>query len=556
MRQTRSFGLWSAVLTAALDLAIAGCSSSPSGSVSRTSPDPPRVSVLTQHYDNARTGANLQETELTPDVVRSGFGYLFSLPVDGLIYAQPLYVADLELGPLSGAHDVLYVATEHDSVYAFEANQPGPPLWQTSLGIAAPVTCFPQKLLTPEIGITGTPVIDPVTRTLYVVAFTTDDPTSCAPSNFHHLLYALDLVTGVPKMPPVELAAATPIPFTTSDHLQRSGLLLANGVIYIAFASHADHEPYHGWVLAYDAATLTPRASFVDTPTGDEGGIWMSGQAPAVDENGHIYLSTGNGTFDGGANFGDSVLALALDGNALTIADWFTPHNQAELQALDLDLGSMGLILIPGSHTLGGVDRHLLAAGDKQGLLYLLDRDRLGGYHPNGDQVLQTLTLSAKYIDGGPVWFDDGTRPKLYVYPSEADLQALALADSPDGSYLTPASTGTVPRTKGLPGGFLALSANGISDGIVWANHPWSADPDGDANAITKVVPGVLRAFDAEDVSVELWNNRADPSAPADAVGNFAKFCPPIIANGKVYLAAWQDDPEAPAKVIVYGKLP
>ena len=519
---------------------------------------PTRVSVLTQHNDNARSGANLAESALTPAAVRARFGFLFALPVDGYIYAQPLYVADLALAD-GGRRDVLFVATEHDSVYAFDANRAGAPLWQRSLGSAAGLRCFPQALLTPEIGITGTPVIDAATRTMFVVAFTADDAARCDAPNFHQVLYALDLTTGADRVPPVELAAAAPVPFVASDHLQRAALLLAGGALYIAFASHADHDPYHGWVLVQDAATLAPIAAFVDTPTGEEGGIWMSGQGPAVDEEGRVFLSTGNGTFDGdrgGANFGDSVLALSLGTDTLAVADSFTPFNQADLQARDLDLGSMGPLVVPGHHQLRGHDRRLLVIGGKEGKLYLLDRDDLGGFSAGGDRVLQTLTLSRNYIMGGPVWFDDGAQERLYVWAADAPLTALTLADASDGRFLRTTASDTVPATTGLPGGLLSLSADGTNGGIVWANHPWSPDDNGDGNAIEKVVPGVLRAFDASDVSVELWNNRADDSAPAESRGDFAKFCPPTVANGKVYFAAWHKGADAPGSVIVYGLVP
>ncbi|MGZ3426942.1 MAG: hypothetical protein ACXVDD_02050 [Polyangia bacterium] len=521
-----------------------------------TSTAPPRVSVLTQHNDNARTGANLAESALTPDVVSSRFGFLFSLPVDGQIYAQPLYVADLVFAPLV-RHDTLFVATEHDSVYAFDANKAAAPLWQTSLGNAATLNCFNEQILVPELGITGTPVIDPTTRTLYVVAFTADDPASCDAGNFHQMLYALDIVTGAPRLPPVEIVEPTPPAFVPRQALQRSALLLADGVLYIAFASHQGLEPYHGWLFAYDPRTLTQRASLITTPSALDGSIWMAGQGPSVDEAGFVYVSTGNGSFDGTANFADSVLKLTLDRDHFVIVDSFTPYNQAELQARDLDLGSAGPIIIPGTHPIAGQQRRLALVGGKQGYLYLLDRDQLGGYHPDGDHVPERLSVTASFVYGAGVYFDDGAAARLYVWPSAADLDLFELTDSTSGNYLKLASSSTVPRTTGLPGGFLSVSANGVDGGIVWANHPWSAVDGGDANAIVKIVPGVLRAFDARDATVELWNNRSDPNAPDEAVGHFAKFCPPTIANGKVYFAAWHpDDPDATGAVIVFGALP
>jgi hypothetical protein len=526
-------------------LALVSCSAPTTGSQ--------RASVLTQHNDNARSGANLDERVLTPETVRTGFGFLFALPVDGLIYAQPLYAADVDLGA-RGSRDVLYVATEADTVYAFDAMRDGPPLWERSLGRASDLHCFPEVQLVPEIGITGTPVIDFQARRLYVVAFTQDDADSCAASNFHQRLHALDLRSGDDVTPPVELSADGPVPFVGRDHLQRSALLLADGVVYTAFASHADRDPYHGWLFANDAGTLATRAVFVDTPSGVAGGIWMSGQGPAADERGAVYLSTGNGTFDGIANLGDSVLELTLSASGFTVVDSFTPANQAALKAADLDLGSMGPLLVPGAPMIGGRERQLVIAGGKEGVLYLLDRDRLGGYDAAVDQVLQKQPVTRREILGSPVWFDDGARRRLFLWPEDASLTAFTLADDPGGSYLKASDSSSVASTLGTPGGFLSLSANGREGAVIWANHPWS--PDGSAaSAIEKIVPGVLRAFDAKDLSVELWNNRADPAAPAEAVGDFAKFCPPTIANGRVYFAAWRSE-AATGSVIVFGRLP
>ena len=533
--------------------AAGGCARPASDGARTTQSDLSRASVLTQHNDNARTGANLAERELTVERVGSGaFGFLFAMPVDGRVYAQPLYVPDLPLAPPAARRDVLYVATEHDTVFAFDANTPGPPLWQTSLGTSADARCFDQRLLTPEIGVTSTPVIDVAAYTIYVVAFTADDAGRCDAGNFHHFLYALDLGSGALLGPPTEITASAPIPFDTSQHLQRTALLLADGVLYFAFASHADHDPYHGWLFAYDAATLAPLASFVDTPTGDEGGIWMAGQGPSTDGSGTIFVSTGNGTFDRD-NLGDSVIAVRLAGDRFDVEDTFTPYNQAELRARDLDLGSVGPMLVPGAHTIAGQDRALVVVGGKEGKLYLLDRANLGGYQGDRDHVLQTIPVSQANIDGSPVWLDDGVRARLYVWSAEDDLKAFTLADSATGEFLQQSDAATVGRTGGLPGGFLAISANGVDDGIVWAAHPWSPEDGGEANAIEKVVPGVLRAFAADDLSVELWNNRADPAAPPESAGDFAKFCAPTVANGKVYLPVWTPGDPNSGSILVEG---
>ena len=512
-----------------------------------------RASVLQHHNDNARTGANLQESALTPEAVRTRFGFLFALPVDGFVYAQPLYVADLTL-PAGGTRDVLYVATEHDSVYAFDANVAGGPLWQRSLGSAATLRCFRQRLLTPEIGITSTPVIDRASETLYVVAFVADDAARCDPANF---------TTG--STPSISRRALTrrrrsarrartdPVRHERSSATRGAVARARRHLHRVRFARRQGAVPRVA--LANDAQTLAPLAAYVDTPSGTEGGIWMSGEGPAVDDNGDLFVSTGNGTFDadrGGPNYGDSVLALSLSSDALVVRDSFTPVVQAALQERDLDLGSMGPIVIPGTHRLRGRDHRLLLAGGKEGKLYLLDRDDLGGFHAGGDRALQTLAVTGNYVMGGPVFFDDGTRARLFLWPPDAPIQALALADRANGPYLTPIDRGATPTTIGLPGGFLSLSADGTHGAVVWANHPWAPD-DGDANAIEHVVGGVLRAYDADDLSVELWNNRADPTAPAESYGDFAKFCPPTVANGKVYLAAWHPGADAPGSIIVYG---
>src|SRR6185312_1915856 len=541
----------------AVALAAYGCSDETPLSVGTTSVPVARVSVLTRHDDNARSGANLRESQLTPAVVRSGaFGPLFTLFVDGFVYAQPLVATNVDVGD-GGVHDVVYVATEHDSLYAFDADRGGAPLWQRSFGRSSNLVCFPQKLLTPEIGITGTPVIDPVARTIYLVAYTQDDPASCATGNFHQTLWAVDMASGDPVAPPVEVTASAPIVFDPVQQLQRTALLLSDGVLYFAFASHGGLEPYHGWMFAYDPKTLAQLASFITTTAGRQGGIWMGGEGPSSTGDGDFFFTSGNGTWNGRDNWADSLLRMRLVDGRLTFVDFFTPYNQADLDELDLDLGSTGVLLVPGTHTLAGVDRRLAVIAGKQGNLYLLDRDALGGFHPEGDHVLQTVPITAWNIDGSAVYFDDGIQPRVYIWGASANLDAFALSDSPSGRYLTLDSASRAPFVPGLPGGMLAVSANGTSGGIVWANHPWSPAAGGEANAITQVVPGVLRAFDATDVRVELWNNRADRTAPADSVGDFAKFCPPTIANGKVYYAAWSQKPgEPPGRVIVFGIKP
>ncbi|HTD49880.1 MAG TPA: hypothetical protein VK771_04730, partial [Acidimicrobiia bacterium] len=355
--------------------------------------------VFTYHNDKQRTGVNAQEYALSPAAVNpSSFGKLFSCPLDGpgYVYAQPLYVANLTLGD-GKKHNVVYVATESDWVYAYDADSSScQQIWHTRVFQAGESTVSAADTgvlddLVPEIGVTSTPVIDPATSTLYVCAKSKD-----ANSNYHHRLYALDLVTGAAKLgSPIEIAAANFVPLR---QLQRPGLLLNGGTLYLAFGSHGDIDPYQGWLIAYDTSppTLTQKFAWssVDATSGsNRGGIWGAGNGPAVDASGNLYVATGNGTFDanvGGINYADSVVKLSPNG---TVADYFAPGNQATLNASDLDLGSSGVIVLPDA--LGSSNHpHLALAAGKPGLLYLLDRGALGGYHSGGpDQVVQEVAV-------------------------------------------------------------------------------------------------------------------------------------------------------------------
>src|SRR5215472_8737840 len=392
------------------------------------------VQVLTYHNDNARTGQNLSEVNLTlANVNPSQFGKLFSYPVDGYVYTQPLYMPNLPI-PGLGIRNVVFVATQHDSVYAFDAdgNAPGQ-LWTKSfINPPAGITPVPQPNvlnadIVPEIGITGTPVIDPASGTLYVVAKTKEVTTSGEP-HFVQRLHALDVTNGAEKFggpatigdtifnPPPEAYVNTTnisvpgtglgseggqIKFNALRQNQRPGLVLAGNRVYVAWASHGDTPPYHGWVVGFNKTTLAPETMFNLTPNGKNGGIWMSGGAPAVDDSGNMYLSVGNGTFaltptdtcgewqfvDGHSppcnpGYGDSVLRLSTTG-ALSVADFFTPFNQAELERNDQDLGSAGVLLLPGQP--GGHPHMLVTSGKGAGKVYLIDRDNMGGFNPASD---------------------------------------------------------------------------------------------------------------------------------------------------------------------------
>ncbi|HEX5230040.1 MAG TPA: hypothetical protein VFW44_20145 [Bryobacteraceae bacterium] len=474
------------------------------------------MSVLTYHNDLARTGQNLSESELTPASVSSGqFDRLFSYPVDGQVYAQPLYLPGV-LVPGKGIHNIVFIVTEHDSVYAFDAdNSLAAPLWHASFlnaaqGItsasAAELTC---DMITPEVGITATPVIDASTGTIYIVAMTQEGPNR----QFVHRLHALDVRTGAERPgSPVEIQASvagagngnTTVVFEPRLYKERAGLLLVNGTLYTAWSSHCDAGNYHGWVLGYDARTLQQTAVFSATPNWDAGAFWQGGAAPAADSSGNIFIVSANGTFDanrGGLDFGDSVLKLSSGAN-FALADYFTPYNAAELSQKDLDLGSSGALLLPGAAG-SAAHPHLLVAGSKTGVVYLLDRDNLGRFQQDGDtQVVQRLEGAVGPLFGIPAYFNH----TLYFSATHDQLKALSIRDGVLASAPVSASVVTFPVFGTVP----SISALGAAQGIVWT-----------IDAATQ-----LHAFDATDLERELYRG---------STGSFIKFSTPTIANGKVY---------------------
>ena len=494
----------------------------------------PPGAVLTQHNDAARSGANLSETLLnTNNVNPVQFGKLFSRVVDGCLYAQPLYVPNVTI-PQQGVHNVLYLATEHNSVYAYDADDPAAitPLWRVNLGASVPSTDISPTYndLTPEIGITGTPVIDPSTGTLYVVAKTRED------GGYHQRLHALDITTGSESFNgPAEISATFAgsgdgnvegnIGFDPLKQLNRPGLLLQNGIVYVAFGSHGDADPYHGWVMGYQAATLQQVAVYNTTPDGGRGAIWMSGQGISGDSV-NVYVTTGNGTCDAdvdcGRNLGESFIKLTA---ALTPADWFTPGNRGEMDQEDLDVGSGGLLLIPGTS--------FATAAGKDGILRLVDTNAMGRFNADMNQDVQEFKATANKLLGAPIfWAGVNNDALIYLWGDGDSLKSFRLANGQ--FWTTPASQSSIQTPAGTSNSApLSLSANGseAGSGIVWA-----ACPDGgDANL--GMVQGILRAFDASDLSIELWDSRMDPTH--DDAGLFAKFCPPTVANGKVYLASF-----------------
>jgi hypothetical protein len=530
----------------------------------------PPATVLTQHNDVSRTGATLSETILnTSNVTVAQFGKLFTRTVNGQIYAQPLYVPSLSI-PGKGIHNVVYVATMHNSLYAFDADDPGAaaPLWQTNFGPSAPLPSpdigpNPYYDISVEVGTLSTPVIDRSSNTIYAVAFNKDSPSSCTIScTYNYRLHALDLATGAEKFGgPVVITGTYPgfgwdnsggvLTFNPPRELQRTGLLLSNGVIYFGFASFGDKAPAHGWVFGYNATTLQRVSIYNSTPDGGYGGIWQSGQGLAVDANGYLYFATGNGTFNadtGGSDYGTSFVKLDpsnVTNGRLPVVDWFTPYNQAYLDMHDIDLGSAGPLLIPNTN--------LLVGGGKEGKLYLLNRSDMGHYTgPDGpDNVVQSFQVTSivnntGHIHGSPVYWNSPNGPLVYVWGEGDPLKAFRLTvHSPiSATFLTtPIATGTTRLDPYfMPGGILSISANGSTpgSGIVWASHAMT-----NANHATSL--GVLRAYDAANVGIELWNSTQNLAR--DDVGDYAKFCPPTIANGKVYLATFSN------QLAVYGLL-
>jgi hypothetical protein len=596
------------------------------------------ANVLTQHNDNQRSGVNLAETQLKVDAVKARFGKLCFRLVNGNVYAQPLYVSGVNV---KGKTHVVIVATEHNQVYAFDADNvtPDPPgtppggskaqLWQTPEGALGPPvrsevlsndigrgnSCVD---LTTEVGITSTPVIDKSASPplVYVVAKTkaaTGPPGTGEEGKYATTIYALDLTSGaVVRQRKVEGDAPGTdgdsvggrVKFRPMLQLNRPGLLLDRGVLYVAFGGHCDKEPYHGWLFAFDAANLNPRAVFLTTPDKDplnsaqgfsgEGGVWMSGQGPSADADRNIYISVGNGTYvdDHGTlkDAGNSVLKLRLNGGSLSVTDWFSPSNRDDLDKHDVDLGSAGVLLLK--------DSRLLLAGGKEGKFHLIDTGNMGKSTGNAVQSFQVtrprVTVAGgegkRYwnIHGTPIAWDGPQGRLVYVCGEEEPVKAFRLVKDPgpagwkfdpttalafsDETAPYPGAPGprvgvTDPALKVvMPGGFLTLSAN-MADphpeqtAILWAAMPLAK------SANQQVVDGVLRAFDASNFVtradgtkriVQIWASNTNQN---DNLGMHAKFCVPTVADGKVFVPAFNEEDGAHnlkpggrrAALVVYG---
>jgi outer membrane protein assembly factor BamB len=516
-----------------------------------------QVNVYTRSNDNARTGANLQETILTPaNVSSTNFGKLYTIPTDGQIYAQPLYVSNLAIA--GGTHNVVFVASMLNTVYALDADT-GATLWTQNYGspIIPQDVEFDQNISwATRLGILGTPVIDPATNYMYFVS-------GAQPADgtkvFSYNLNAIDITTGLPvNGSPVTITATystadltAPLVFNPQMQNPRPGLALANGNVYVSFASHEDAPPYNGFVMAYSTSTLAQTAVYSDTTIGTLGGIWCAGQAPSVDAAGNIYISTGNGSFGTTPNnlvqTGNSFIKLSP---SLQLLDYFTPYNSATLNSGDMDLGSSGLLLIPNtSYVLGG---------GKQGILYLADSNGMGEFSASSDQVRQEFQavygVGTSHIHGGPVYFNsDQNGPTTYLW-GENDVLRGFLFNATTGLLTTTPfamSTMTAPVTNNdgaMPGGFLAISANGQSNGILWASTPYNA------NAVVTTVQGVLYAFNADTLNL-LWSDKTNDAR--DEIGNFAKYVPPLVANGKLYMATFGPlgTTNGSGALVVYGLL-
>ena len=515
-----------------------------------------QVNVSTQHNDNNRTGWYKNETVLNQKNVKPGlFGKLFSREVDDQIYAQPLVIFGVNLQNV-GKKNLLIVATVNNTVYAFDADtaKTTAPYWQINL---SPIGSRAVKNtdmtgacgggyqdFSGNMGIVGTPVVDSTSNTLYVVVRYVRN------NIYAQDLVAIDITTGIQKTNSPKRITATVkgygdgnrggiITFDARKQNQRCGLLLLNGVIYITWASHCDWGPYHGWILGYDKNDLSQKIVYNNTPEGYNGGIWMSGAGPAADENGNIYVSVGNGSVGRNGNPSDvinrseSALKLTPNATTLNVASFFTPKNYLELEAADLDFGVTQIMLIPGTNQA--------ITGCKDGRIYLLNRDNMGGYNSQSNRVAQTITLASNATLRSSFGYYRGQNKEyVYSWSENALLKSFPYSRTLNKFDLANTISSGVQGPTGSSGAVLSVSSNASVDStaILWASYAANGD------AIHSVRPGILRAFDANNVTREIWNSSQNK---ADSVDTYAKFNCPTVANGKVYLATFSK------KVLVYG---
>ena len=531
----------SLLIAATTTLTLTRCSSASEG-----------VSVTTYHYDNMRSGVQAKETILTPSNVLSGsFGKLFTLTVDGQVYAQPLIVAKLQMSD-GISHDVLFIATEHDTVYAFDAdNASTQPFWSTSL-LAAGETTVPagdtgSQDVSPEIGISGTPVIDPQQGVLYVVAKSKAIVNGQA--TYSQRLHALGLLDGKEMLNGPTLinaslagnAVGAVNGIATFDQLrshQRSALALINGTVWVAFASHGDQGIYHGWLLGYNSTDISQQTQLFDnTPNGWLGGIWMAANGPSTDSSGDIYLTAGNGDYDATkSNYGASSVRLrpgiTTPNGTVKVIDSFTPSDKDYENSYDWDMGVMGSVILPDQT---GPIPHLLITADKLGETYVINRDNFGGYDPMANHVVQTFLAGPNNLHQNGVFFNN----TLYFSSDNAPMYAYTFNPTTEQFMTTPSSaTAQVYMCTGcyVGGSAPTISANGTSNGILWTI---------DATSFNVPGPGILHAYDPTDLTHELYNST---QSTGDQAPNAIKFTTPVVANGRVYVGA-------NGAVAVYGLL-
>jgi hypothetical protein len=466
-------------------------------------------------------------------------GKRLSFAVKGYVHAQPLYVPGVNINGVS--HNLVFIATEHDQVYAFDVNS-GHKIWHTtflsSKGSLIVSTVSSNDVhcgdLVPEIGITGTPAIHTSTNTLYVVAKTKEYNVQTQQTSFYQTLHALDITTGLDKVPPQRIEATAAgvgtgsvngmLTFDPLIQAQRPGLTTHHGAVFIAFASHCDIGAYHGWVMAFDEKTLAPSGVTVDTPNGYEGGYWGGGSGLAVDSGGSIYGATGNGYFDadrGGEDYGDSIVRLTWSGasKTFTVADYFTPWDQLLLDQSDHDLGSGGLLLLPDQP--GTQYPHLLVQNGKEGTIDLVNRDNMGHFHSGDDsQIVQTLPHATGSIFGAPAFWSNN------VYFGGWSDHLTAFSFDPNAQLFSVNYTSRSPEFFKYPGPTPSVSGNSNRNGIVWIIET-DTYPGGNA---------VLRAYDATNLATELYNS--EQNSGRDHAGLAVKFTTPTVADGYVFVGA------------------
>jgi len=490
-------------------------------------PPSPHFTVATYHNDNGRSGINEQETTLThANVNVVSFGKVASVPVQGLVFAQPLFIDNITTSD-GKAHKVAIVATEHDQVYGIDADT-YQVLWQRSLlDTQGLVTTVPTDdvnchVLGDEVGITGTPVIDPNSETLYVVGATKQ--TVQGQPQYSQKIYAISLTNGQDRTSPATITTPSGTQFGSARfdpllNLQRAALLLENGNVYVSWASHCDYGSYTGWVMGFNATTLAPSAAWTPDPSGISGGMWMSGGGPTSDSNGNLFVAVGNGWSDassGGANYGDSVVRLAVTGRNINAADYFMPYDYSKLYSDDLDLGAGGSILLPAQ--TGARYPNLLVTGGKDGTIYVLNRDNLGQFHANDDsQVVQSFQLPSTSIFSTPLFWNN----TLYYGPANVPLQAFAFDASSESFNTTSVTSSSMEMS--WPGVSPTLSSNGGNDPILWV-----------LQAAANL--GILRAFDPTDLSNELYDSELSPDR--DRPEGSVRFAVPTVAEGKVFVGS------------------